>query len=425
MTRKKTARLETFNLGKFYKQLDIAKHEQEAVTDCLARGLEHYYQHVYGYDKYGKRPAFLIGERMYEPYIFGFGVVEVVRHDGLSPETRFKIVKHAFKQIDATAEYGTPHGLPVMISFLAGADVLDSPSFRSLMIAADFGGPLFDDWELAEVRRLFGWLTAKAGIADDERLWWLWHICVNCESAQMCRSLAEGLLTEAALSAASRRALCEAWLTDSPAGKPPAQWEAMHALLNGDVEAFAAYAAEAGLPVPDSLPSRAVLEAGYDSALDALMDESDEATAGPPMSLRLLRKILVGPSGMVTLTPATLKRAAIFALPTLGDEPLKVCQQYLGSAREYYADTVNGGVADVIRAYHDQMPEESVKALIERGLKIGAVITRKTFYQLGADLFGQRFMARAAGDNAKSIREWAAKKAEGGPPKRRGRRSTK
>ncbi|MEK7783999.1 MAG: hypothetical protein AAB658_01075, partial [Chloroflexota bacterium] len=148
MTGKKTARPETFDLGKFYKQLDIAKHEQETVAECLARGLEHYYQHIYGYDKYGKRPAFLIGERMVEPYIFGFGAVEVVRHNGLSPETRFKIVKHAVKQIDATAEYGTPHGLPVMISFLAGADVLDSPSFRSLMIAADFGGPLFDDWEL-------------------------------------------------------------------------------------------------------------------------------------------------------------------------------------------------------------------------------------------------------------------------------------
>ncbi|MEK7785316.1 MAG: hypothetical protein AAB658_07825, partial [Chloroflexota bacterium] len=317
--------------------------------------------------------------------------------------------------------YGTPHGLPVLISFLAGAGVLDLPSFRSLMIAADFGGPLFDDWELVEVRRLFGWLIKKAEVADDERLWWLWHICVHCESAQTCRSLAEGLLTEGALSNTSKRALCKAWLTDAPAGKPPPQWEAMNALLSGDVETFTAYAAEAGLPVPDSLPSRAVIEADYDSALDTLLDEGDDLTSGPPMSLQLLRNILVGPSGMVPLTPATLKRAAIFALPTLGDEPLKVCQQYLGSAREYYADTVNGGVADVIRAYHDQMPEESVKALIERGLKIGAVNTRKTFYQLGADLFGQRFMTRAARDNAKSIREWAAKKAEGGPPTKRGR----
>ncbi|MBI3243235.1 MAG: hypothetical protein HYZ49_13175 [Chloroflexi bacterium] len=418
MAKTTSTRHTPFNLNSFFKQLNIPEPERALVADCLARGLEHYYQHIYGYNKYGRRPDFLIPERMHEPYIFGFGAVEVVRLETLSQETRLKITQYAFQQIDANAEYGTPHGLPVMISYLAGLGQLDPASFRSLMIAADFGGPLFDDWELMEVRRLFEWLIAKADIPEPERLWWLWHLCVNCESTQMCRSLAEVLLTDTKLSKAGKRALCEAWLADAPVGKPPAQWEAMQALLSGNVDAFTAHAAEAGLPVSGTLPTREAIEAEYDSALDALMADDDKAF-DTPTSIHLFRKMLVGPLGLVVLTPGALKRAAISALPSLGQSPLKVCQQYLGSAREYYADTINQGVADVIRAYHHKMTGEEIKTLIERGLKVGAVPTRKTFYQLGADLLGEKFMKRAARDSAKSIREWAARKTESAPKKRR------
>ncbi len=421
MAKNKTTRHKLFDLKSFFKQLDIPKQDQELVADCLTRGLEHYYQHIYGYHKYGRKPDFLIPERMHEPYIFGFGAVEAVRREPLSAETRLKIIQYASQQIDTTAEYGTPHGLPVMISYLAGAGRLDPANFRSLMMAADFGGSLFDDWELAEVRRLFEWLIAKADIPESERLWWLWHLCVNCESTPMCRSLAEVLLTDTTLSTAAKRALCEAWLADAPAGKPPAQWEAMQALLSGNVDAFTAHAAEAGFSVSGLLPTRELIEAEYDSALDALMTDDDKAF-DTPASLHLFRKMLVGPLGLVVLTPGALKRAAITALPSLGDEPLKVCQQYLGSAKEYYADTINQGVAEVIRAHHHRMAGGEIKVLIERGLKIGAVTTRKTFYQLGADLLGGQFLKRATRDSAKSIREWAAKKTEGVPTKRRAAR---
>ena len=424
MAKKKAARAEAFNLKKFYKRLDIVKYEQEAVADCLARGLEHYYRDLYGYDKYGRHPAFLIGERMYEPYIFGFGAVEVVRHDSLSLETRVKITQHAFEQTNVAAEYGTPHGLPAMLSFLAGVDRLAPPGFRSVMIAADFAGALFDDWQLAEVRTLMDWLIVKADVPGPERVWWLWNICLHCEQAQMCRSLADGLLAHPHLAAASKRELCEAWLGDTPAGKPPAQWQAMQALLHGDVEAFREHAAEAGLPVPDNLPSRQVIEADYDGALDSLLvDEESKLNefGGTPLpSLQLLRRMLIGPMGLVPLTPGALKRAALAALPQLGDDPLAVCEKYLGSTRTYYADVVNGGVADILRAHHTQVAPDRARALIERALKVGQVGTRKAFYQLGADLFGDEYLVRAASDNAKSIREWAARKVSG--PAKRGRK---
>jgi hypothetical protein len=41
---------------------------------------------------------------------------------------------------------------------------------------------------------------------------------------------------------------------------------------------------------------------------------------------------------------------------------------------------LGGGVADIIRAHHPQFPSGKARALVERGLKVGSVGTRKTFY---------------------------------------------
>ena len=423
MAKKQKKRVERFDLKAFYKQLDIPKPEQKTMAECLALGLEHYYHHIHGYDKYGQGPAFLIPERMYEPYIFGFGAVEVVRNPSLSLETRLKVVEHTIRQTNVAVEYGTPHGLPILLSFVAGTGLLDPGGFRSVMIAADFGGDLFDDWQLAEMRLLLEWLIRKADMPEAERTWWLWHIVVGCEQAPICRSLAEGLLAHPGLTPKAKRALCHAWLGDAPAGKPPAHWEAMQALMQGDVEAFKTHAAEAGLPVPEDLreASRAFMDADFDLALDSLvLDEAGADDGEPRPSLHFLRRMLVGPTGLVVLTPNALKRLALRALPDLGEDPLGVCEKYLDSTRAYEADAINGGVADVIRAHHPGFPRAKTRALVERGLKVGSVGTRRTFYQLGADLFGDDYWKRAAADSAKSIRDWAAKK-RAGPA--RGRRS--
>ena len=423
MARKQKKRVEHFDLKAFYKQLAVPKPEQQTLAECLALGLEHYYHHIHGYDKYGQRPAFLIPERMYEPYIFGFGAVEVVRHPSLSLETRLKVVEYTVQQTDVVKEYGTPHGLPILLSFVAGTGRLDPAAFRAVMITADFGGNLFDDWQLVEVRLLLEWLIRKAEMPAAERTWWLWHFVVNCEQASMCRSLAEGLLAHPGLTRKAKRALCDAWLTDTPAGKPPAHWAAMQALMQGDVESFRTYAAEAGLPVLEDLreASREAMDADFDLALDSLaLDDAGADDGEPRPSLYLLRHMLVGPTGLVVLTPNALKRLALGALPGLGEDPLTLCEKYLDSTREYEADAVNGGVADIIRAHHPQFPSGKTRALVERGLKASSVGTRKTFYQLGADLFGGDYWERAAADSAKSIRDWAAKKRAG--PARRGRK---
>ena len=55
-----------------------------------------------------------------------------------------------------------------------------------------------------------------------------------------------------------------------------------------------------------------------------------------------------------------------------------------------------------------------MQELIERALAIGKVTTRKAFYALGAEYVGPEYYARAAQDNAKSIRDWAAQQLSGG-----------
>ncbi|MGH2521853.1 MAG: hypothetical protein ACRDH2_05040, partial [Anaerolineales bacterium] len=289
-----------------------------------------------------------------------------------------------------------------------------------VMIAVDFGGELFDDWQIDEVRRLLDWLIAKTDLPDPERLWWLWHITMHSEPPHICKALAEWVLAHPALPAASKHALCEAWLADAWAGQPPAQWAAMQALLQGDAEAFAAHATSAGLPIPEGLPTRDAIEADYDFALDALLDGEGEVDEAPLLSLHMLRKMLIGPLGFVSITPSALKRAGVVALPRLGEDPLAVCQKYIATNSNYYADTFNLAVAELIRTYYTRMPQHEVRALVEHGLKVGSAPVRKTYYQLGAEMYGEEFMARAAHDNARSVREWAAKKASG--PAKRGRK---
>lgn len=418
--------ISTFDLRKFFKRLDISQPEQAALTDCLTRGIKNYYRHIYGYDKYGQDVAWLIHERMYEPYIFGFGAVEVARQEALSLDTRLKVMDYTLQQTDATAEYGTPHGLPILLSFIAGVGALEASTFRMVMIAADFGNSLFDDWQMGEVRQLLDWLVAQVEMPPAERLWWLWHISINSEPAQMSRAIAECLLSHKVLLSASKRALCEAWLSDTAAGQPPAQWEAIQALLQGDVAGYKRHVAEAGLPpIPDNeLPPVDALTEDFDLALESLAADGDDPDdlEAPALSLNLLRKTLVGPMGMMVLTPGPLKRAAVVALPTLGVDPLVVCQQYLTAKRgDGYGPSLHQGVAEVISAHHTQMSPAEVRALVERGLTIGAMPTRRIYYELGADLYGATFMERALQDNANSIRQWAARKLGKALPKQRGR----
>jgi hypothetical protein len=268
---------------------------------------------------------------------------------------------------------------------------------------------MFDDWQMDEVQTLFTWLVDRVDMPKAERLWWLWQITVNCEDSAMSRHLGQWVLAHDEIGVKSKKTLAKAWLDDTAPGEPPPQWEALQSLLQGDVKGYVTHAAEAGLEA-DATISREEIEADYDAALDALIDENEEDSDPPAMPLQLLRKTLVGPMGDVVYTPGILKHLAITALPGLGEEPAEVCQNYLVEEHRPHGATYNLGVAAVLRAHQAVIPKAKQRKLVARGLKLGGVATRKAFYRLGVELFGDDFRLGAKRDEAKSIRDWARKK---------------
>jgi len=119
---------------------------------------------------------------------------------------------------------------------------------------------------------------------------------------------------------------------------------------------------------------------------------------------------MIGPLGLVVVTPAVVKHVAVLSLPELGEKPLTVCQRYLSEEGDYHGDVINQAVAEVIRTYPLDVPDRELRTLLKRGLKSGSVATRKLYYQLGADRLGSAFFKQARRDDSKSIRDWADKK---------------
>jgi hypothetical protein len=388
-----------FDIRQFFEDLAIPKPEQTEVTDCLVRGVASYYEHIYGYDKYGEYPDFMVEERMYEPYIFGFGAVQVVRRSTLSNETRLKVVQYTLQQTRPMEEYGTPHGLTALLSFLARVGVLEVPLFRTIMqIATLERRDLFDDWEKDEMLSLLNWMVTKANLPQSEQVWWIQHISSQCDKPQRGKALMEHLLNHPALSVEFKRELCWAWLSKKPVGEAPAQWKALEAMLQGDASGVNAILSELS---PQEQPLIQVDTENLKN-LDTVQP-----------SLGFSTTLWLGGGFFLAIAPY-MQRRALLGLVQLGEDPLSICETFLDSDRRYNADAINQGVADVIHEFHQSMPQKAVQKLVEKGLKIPQVNTRKSFYQLGADLFGSEYWTRAQNDNSKNIRDWAAKKAAGG-----------
>ena len=102
-------------------------------------------------------------------------------------------------------------------------------------------------------------------------------------------------------------------------------------------------------------------------------------------------------------------RQSIPWLVRLGEDPLAIAETFI-DYRNGFADQVHAGVADVLAEHHDRMPRDLVERLIEAGIGVtGSGPTRRRFYRLGTELFGQRYLERATEDTAGSVRQWAAR----------------
>jgi hypothetical protein len=97
-------------------------------------------------------------------------------------------------------------------------------------------------------------------------------------------------------------------------------------------------------------------------------------------------------------------------LARLGDDPLELARTYLAYYGSY-RDQIHGAVADILSEHAATLPPEQVQQLIEEGLTLsGESSTRRRFYQLGADLFGEEYVTRATADTASRVRQWAARR---------------
>lgn len=401
----RTGGVERFS--RLFRELGVPRREQATVADCLMFGLARFHEHIYGAP--ARRALETLAGRIQEPYIFGFGAVEVARNETISRATRIGFAERAMQITDVTVEYGIPHGLAILASYLARADALEPDTLRTMLITANFAGFMFDDWQVDEVYGLCQWLIDRVDMPKAERLWWLWLISISSEEAKMVRKVGEWQLGHGEIGKQTKAALSRAWLDDVAPGEPPAQWEALRSLLEGDVRGFKQHAAEAGLDADDSI-SADEIEADYDAALDALLDEAEDDRDPPGMPLQLLRRTLVGPMGTVVNTPSVLKQLAMRDIVKLGANPVELCQKYLGEERRPHGATYNLGIAEVLRNEQARIPRTALRRLVKRGVSVGGVATRKVYYQLGADLFGEKFRVDASRDESKTIRDWAKRK---------------
>lgn len=392
---------EPFDLERFLVEREIPEKEHASIRRCLSIGLGKYYYDIYGYDKYGKRPEFLIEERMGEPYIFGYGALEIIQHKRISKTTKFKVCQYVLNTMKPGYEYGVPYGLITLLGFLAAENNLPIGAFLMSMLALEYGGvglfrqSMWTDGATQEaLTALVDWIATHNEIPESEKTWWIWKLTVSCEyQPHLGKALANHWLGKPEISAESKRELCWGWLTsEQEVGTSPLAWRLMTAHRIGDLEQIKQILEEAGidpeqapLPDPDELPP-----APGEGEVGSLFD------------------LLLGPQFVIV--PGFLRRLAVPALVRFGEELEGVVEAVWNEEDEYFADARNKGVADAFEEFHDRLSADTLRRLIERGIQHNRATTRKPFYALSTKFYGNEYLAQALEDNARSIRTWAAKK---------------
>lgn len=387
-----------FDLEEFFAVLEInAKKEQKQVETCFARGLEAYYNHIYGYDKYGKHLNWLINERMQEPYIFGYGMVEVLRHEKISDATKAKIAHYTLQIINPDLETGIPYGLIVSLSFVAQKGMLPANVFRAVMHLTQIDREWGRGWQMKEAISLSEWLITTDKMPQEEKIWWLWYFVLAFEyNAQTGKKVVDFWLTHPGLSVEERQELCWAWLSkDKRPGTPPPTWRLAEAQYEGNID----------------LAGRLMRELGATEAEIAQLQQQLGDLHSDPMALWLAPQAptFIDPVMTFIFMPNWIKRLAVPALIRLGEDAVGVCTLFLDHDRDYGSEAANQGVADAIKEFHDQLPPDEIRRLIEKGIAIPQVPTRKTFYALSTEFYGKEFLLKTQEDNAASVRKWGAK----------------
>jgi hypothetical protein len=391
---------QTFDIDQFFADLQIedAK-EQKRIRSCFAKGLEVYYEYIYGYHKYGRKPEFLIPERMSEPYILGFGMVEVLRAKrGIKETTKLAICQYTLQTIVPEEEYGIPHGLIVLLSYLAQTGYLPSDVFRAVMQVTNLLRQWIWPWQIEEAIQLSDWLIAQDEMPSQEKLFWLWHFSMQFDATiHLGKKVVNHWLDHPDLAANLKKELVHGWLDEvRKLGTPPAAWRLVMAQTTGDLAEAERALKELGASRKEIKEVKTIIQE------EAKRDVFSRLFSRDPL-------YNFSPEFGYLLTPNWLKRIALLTLVKLGEDAWETAVLYLDSTRDYGAEAINLGVADIIAEYADSMPPEEVRELIEIGIQIPQVSTRKAFYRLSTQFYGTELLQKTAVDNAASIRKWGAK----------------
>ncbi len=346
-----------FSLKQFYRKFRVPRDERPLIEDMMAKGLEKYYHDLYGYHKYGQEPAFMIKERLGEPYIFGYATVRILHHQDISARTKQKIAEYTVAITRPGGEYGVPHGLLVAISYLAAGGHLRGSRLASAIRSLAGERDVFVGSTQGDTRALTDSLLADQSLPLEERLDLLYFLLARCEyTYALGKEMLARALETPALPQEQKETLCT-WL----------------------------------------IHGRQDLRQEGRNLIEVLMQgETPEAFGGLTLAT-------------FGLAPNYLKRHAIVGLARIEGDPVAVARRYLGAGDGYDTVPFDQAVADVIEAFHEEMLPTEVREMVEQGTQASAFQTRSRFYRLGLELYGPEFIRPALEDRSAKVRKWARK----------------
>ena len=389
-----------FDLDSFIAEAQITRRsEQNAIRGALKAGLGNYYNDLFGYYRYGRRPDAI--ERMGVPQIFGYGAIEILDRKSIGSPTKLKIVRYAIDIMEPAQEQGVPYGMISLLGFAALEGALRDAEFNLGMLGLQysrmmpFARPIW--LEAVTKDRLIAladWLASHEQMPDEEKLWWIWQLGRHSEEQpHLGRALLDHWLGRPDVADGSKAEVCWGWLDDKrEVGQAPLLWLLGDAYLMGDRERFRQLLEEADVDV-ESLPLP------FD-------DEEDSAEDEPEFPFDVFRSLR-----HFVFMPPSLKRGSIPGLVRYSGEGFEeIAEQFWDLKGSYYIDAINSGIADAIEEFQESIPPERVRFWIERGINYSRAQTRKRFYALSIEFYGTEYLEKAVYDNAKSVRTWARKK---------------
>lgn len=344
-----------FDPAAFYARLEATSKERAALRQDLLRAVKDYHERLYGYDRYGAETVFLIGERMSQPYVFGFALLRILHDRRISFAVKEKAALLTLDVIDYGQDNGLPYGLYAALHFLAAHGRLPLTDLRYGLVATAGESQPFEGLDRPTVAGFFRALLATEEMSRPERLFWAHSLIARHRDG--AADLINMLLGDTGFSQADRRELCWAWI------------HFRQPRLAVDVPAPGA--GERDRFIDDHLPFWIAHAPSW-------------------------------PSG-------SMVRLALLWLARLGEDPLMLAETFI-AYRDTYADQLHAGVADIIAEQYEVMPEARVRPIVEQGITMSSSIpTRRRFYRLGTDLYGLDYLTRATTDTANSVRQWAAR----------------